>query len=60
MESPMNKYEMLQSLSESLALIINKFKTRVLDQDALLFKEKVNVKLKKEKNAFKIGKLKAT
>ncbi len=37
MDMPMNKYEMLQSLSKSLATITNKFKTRVLDQDALLF-----------------------
>lgn len=56
MEGPMNKYEMLQSLSKSLATIINKFKTKVPNQDALLFKEKVNFKLKKEKKAFEIGK----
>ncbi len=46
MERPMNKYEMLQSLSKSLVTITNKFKTRVPDQDVLLFKEKVNVKFK--------------
>jgi hypothetical protein len=49
MERPMNKYEMLQSLCKSLATITNKFKTRVPNQGAMLFKEKVNVKLKKKK-----------
>jgi hypothetical protein len=52
MERPMNKYEMLQSLSKSLATITNKFKNGVPDQHALLFKEKVNVKLKKKKKRF--------